>query len=73
MALGLEPECGLRLIPAQNAFDVRGKTPLAIRILIADDLEVVRRGLRAVLQVRPEWEICGEAGMAVEHWSKLNN
>jgi DNA-binding NarL/FixJ family response regulator len=35
---------------------------LAIRILIADDLEIVRRGLCAVLQVRPEWYVCGEAG-----------
>jgi len=35
---------------------------LAIRILIADELEVVRRGLRAVLQSRPEWEICCETG-----------
>src|ERR1700694_4853468 len=32
-----------------------------IRILIADDHEVVRRGVRTLLEVRPEWEICGEA------------
>lgn len=31
------------------------------RILVADDHEVVRRGLRAVLSARPEWEICAEA------------
>ncbi len=31
------------------------------RILIADDHEVVRRGIRAILEERPEWEICGEA------------
>lgn len=31
------------------------------RILIADDHEVVRQGIRAILQARPEWEICGEA------------
>jgi DNA-binding NarL/FixJ family response regulator len=30
-------------------------------ILVADDHEVVRQGVRAVLQTRPEWEICGEA------------
>jgi len=50
------------------------KTPLAIRILIADELEVVRRGLCAVLQVRPEWEVCGEAGdgrQALEEAQKL--
>jgi DNA-binding NarL/FixJ family response regulator len=31
------------------------------RILIADDHEIVRRGIRMILQARPEWEICGEA------------
>ena len=31
------------------------------RILVADDHEVVRQGKRAILQTRPEWEICGEA------------
>jgi DNA-binding NarL/FixJ family response regulator len=32
------------------------------RILIADDHEVVRRGIRALLEHRPGWEVCGEAG-----------
>jgi DNA-binding NarL/FixJ family response regulator len=31
------------------------------KILVADDHEVVRQGIRAILQTRPEWEICGEA------------
>lgn len=31
------------------------------RILIADDHELVREGLRRVLGARPEWEVCGEA------------
>ena len=31
------------------------------RILLIDDHEVVRRGLRSLLSSRPEWEICGEA------------
>jgi DNA-binding NarL/FixJ family response regulator len=33
----------------------------ALRILIADDHEVVRHGLRALLQGHSGWEICGEA------------
>jgi len=33
----------------------------ALRILIADDHEVVRRGLRALLEDHEDWEICGEA------------
>jgi DNA-binding NarL/FixJ family response regulator len=32
-----------------------------IRILLADDHEVVRRGLTSLLAARPEWEVCGEA------------
>jgi len=32
-----------------------------LRILIADDHEVIRRGLRLLLQDHPGWEICGEA------------
>jgi len=32
-----------------------------MRILLADDHEVVRRGLRALLQAQPSWEVCGEA------------
>jgi PAS domain S-box-containing protein len=33
----------------------------SVRILIADDHELVRQGLRALLACRPSWEICGEA------------
>ena len=32
-----------------------------VRILIADDHEIVREGLRAMIQRVPDWEICGEA------------
>lgn len=37
-----------------------------MRILLVDDHEVVRRGLRALLETQREWRICGEAedGMA---------
>ena len=31
------------------------------RILIADDHEMVRRGLRDLLEGHPDWTICGEA------------
>lgn len=34
---------------------------MATRILIADDHEIMRRGLRMVLEAKPEWQICGEA------------
>jgi len=31
------------------------------RILVADDHEIVRHGLRRLLESQPEWEVCGEA------------
>ena len=34
---------------------------MAVKILLADDHEVVRQGLRTILKARPEWEIVGEA------------
>ena len=33
----------------------------AFRILVADDHEVVRKGLIAILERQPEWQVCGEA------------
>ncbi len=32
-----------------------------LRILVADDHEVVRRGIRTLIETHSEWEICGEA------------
>ena len=31
------------------------------RILVADDHEVVRKGLISLLQAQPDWQVCGEA------------
>jgi DNA-binding NarL/FixJ family response regulator len=45
-----------------------------IRIMLADDYEVVRQGLRRILESREGWEICGEASdgrAAVELGMKL--
>jgi DNA-binding NarL/FixJ family response regulator len=36
------------------------------RILIADDHEIFRRGVRSFLESRAEWEICGEASNGSE-------
>src|SRR5713226_1069865 len=32
-----------------------------LRVLVADDHEIVRRGLCAILESHPGWEVCGEA------------
>ena len=47
---------------------------MSFRILLADDHEVVRRGLCALLRGQPDWEVCGEAANgreAVEKALKL--
>ena len=36
-------------------------TERAVRILIADDHELVRQGMRAILTGEPAWTVCGEA------------
>jgi two-component system, NarL family, nitrate/nitrite response regulator NarL len=33
----------------------------ALRILIADDHQAIREGVRRALGKRPDWEVCGEA------------
>jgi DNA-binding NarL/FixJ family response regulator len=46
----------------------------ALRILVADDHEIVRRGVCTLLQSHPGWQICGEAingTQAVELTQKL--
>ncbi len=37
-----------------------------LRILIADDHDLVRRGVKALLQSRADWQICGEANTGRE-------
>src|SRR5882757_8541974 len=37
-----------------------------IRVLIADDHQVMRRGVRAVVELLPGWEVCGEASTGRE-------
>ncbi len=48
---------------------------LSLRILVADDHEVVRLGLRALLESHPQWKVCGEARTgreAVQKAKQLN-
>src|ERR1700749_1547392 len=48
---------------------------MTLRILLADDHEIVRRGLRALLEKHEGWEVCGEASdgrEAVEKALQLN-
>jgi two-component system, NarL family, sensor kinase len=47
--------------PSQSNGDLQADTRPRTRILIADDHEVLRRGIRTMLEPETNWEICGEA------------
>jgi CheY-like chemotaxis protein len=67
---GLTGLFGLRVITAPNERRAAGRvcvqqfkerTSMGFKILIVDDHEVVRQGIRTILRSRPQWEVCGEA------------
>jgi DNA-binding NarL/FixJ family response regulator len=43
-----------------------------LRVLVVDDHEVVRKGLRALLETKEGWEVCGEAADGREAVEKAN-
>ena len=48
---------------------------MPLRILVADDHPVVRRGVRALLEEQADWQVCGEAATgreAVEQTKRLD-
>jgi DNA-binding NarL/FixJ family response regulator len=45
---------------------------MTTRILVADDHEVVRRGIRALLETQPQWTVCGEAATGYEAVDKAH-
>src|SRR5579862_4602380 len=49
--------CTLRMSLSQ----IRSSVMNRLRILVADDHEIVRRGLVAMIKSHPDWEICAEA------------
>ena len=48
----------------------RARQNAMTRILIADDHEVVRSGLRRILEAQPNWEVVAEAGDGKDAISK---
>jgi DNA-binding NarL/FixJ family response regulator len=38
----------------------------ALQILVADDHDIMRRGLRSLLESQPGWQVCGEAHTGAE-------
>jgi len=49
------------MIDVASPLPLAREGPLAVRILLVDDHDVVRRGLKALLQEHAGWEVCGEA------------
>ncbi len=45
---------------------VPSATQPRVRVLVADDHEVMRLGIRNLLEVRPGWSVCAEAGNGQE-------
>lgn len=43
------------------ALPANRRLKMGTRILIVDDHEIFRRGLRSLLESHPDWEVCGEA------------
>ena len=74
----------LRAISAITPMHTKDRYPLKIstvgtkvhvlvpmtQILIADDHEVVRQGVRVLLEANPEWNVCGEASTGREAVAK---
>src|SRR5947199_10819999 len=49
----------MRTAPPQSSHPSTASAP--VRILVADDHEVMRLGVRNLLEARPGWSICAEA------------
>ena len=46
------------------------RIPLPLRILVADDNELLRIGIRTLLEIKRDWVVCGEASDGEEAISK---
>jgi len=44
-----------------SAEEIHAVTAHSVRILLADDHDLVRQGLRSMLEAQPGWMVCGEA------------
>ena len=51
---------------AQLRQEARITSSMNLRILVADDHDIIRRGLKAVLSSRPGWMVCAEAATGRE-------
>ena len=71
----------MRILNNQRDFEIDAGTAgglgsqrnsrMSIRILVVDDHDVVRQGVRFILRSRAEWEVCGEAENGIEALEKI--
>src|SRR5262252_1260202 len=59
------PRSSMTIPDSENVSVIRshviGGELLMLSILLVDDHEVVRKGLREILEEQPVWKVCGEA------------
>jgi len=63
------PHCFMRMWRRGRTLEP-GTTPAPMRVLIADDHEVIRKSISSILQSRADIQICGEAANGEEAVSK---
>ena len=64
-----QPRTAVSMVPAEASSSAKPLTEPSLRnrdaspkrILIADDHEMLRQGLRTILRAETDWEVCGEA------------
>ena len=54
------------MIPTKGANAGVSHPVPSVRVLVADDHALVRRGVRDLLETKPGWKVCGEAGSGAE-------
>ena len=46
---------------------------MTIKIVLVDDQEIVRAGLRLLIQSQPDMQVVGEAWAAVRFWRQISS
>src|SRR4051795_1212238 len=56
---------------SSSAWQIETVTDAAIRVFLLDDHEIVRRGVRELLEAEPDIEVVGEASTAAEGLARV--
>jgi len=61
LSVGVDHRSGERPIMNTSAAVAESTSTQLLRVLVVDDHDLVRRGLRSMLEAQPGWTVCGEA------------